>query len=160
MVNNIKQKSKESDQDSDIALWLKEKYGKAVRFEKRHADRYTEVGLPDINICLYGMSIQIEDKLITEFPRDNQLQKLLEYDNAGAISFWVDTFDMFLEKWELFVEGDPRFKYMKLCWEQRDALENLSNKNQAIAFIEYKTKQLKIRQEQLLKYKEKGLRKL
>ena len=150
------QRQRESDQDSDIAQYLKSRYGNACRFEKRHADAFTEVGLPDINLSVYGMSIQIEDKIRGEFPRDNQIKRLLEYDTSGAISFWVDSFEMFIEKWEELVEGDPRFRFMKSEWEKRDSIENLKNRNIALAFIEYKEKQVNIRDEQLLKYKKRS----
>lgn len=139
---------KESNQDQKIIKWIEDTYGEACRTEKRHADRYTEVGLPDINVVLYGMSIQIEDKIIKEFPRDDQINRLLEYQTAGAISMWVDSFEMFLGKWEKYVEGNPIFKYLKSVWKEPE----ISNK--ALRFIDYKTKQVQNREEWMKIYKE------
>lgn len=141
---------KESNQDRKILDYIKGRYGNACRTEKRHADRYSEGGLPDLNIVVYGVSIQIEDKVQEEFPRDNQFLRLLEYETAGAISFWCDSFEMFLYKWEELVEGDERFQYMKKKWEER------VNKvdNWGLAFIDYKEKHMEDRKLWIKYYKE------
>jgi hypothetical protein len=139
---------KESNQDQKIIAWVKNRYGNACKTEKRHADRYSERGLPDLNFVVYGMSIQIEDKIEKEFPRDDQLQRALEYKNAGAISFWVDTFEMFLSKWEEYVEGNPVFAYLKSIWKEPE------EPNPAIRFLRYNEEQQENRKQWLLKYKE------
>lgn len=141
---------KESSQDRKILSWIRDKYGNACKLEKRHADRYTERGLPDLSICVYGMNIQIEDKIIKEFPRDDQLLRMYEYQTAGAISFWTDSFEMFLEKWEQLVEGDYRFKFMKSEWLKREEVVNI-----AVSFLGYKEEQENNRKEWLKHYKEK-----
>lgn len=147
---SISQKSKESAQDNQIKEYLEHRYGNAVRFEKRHADQYSEIGLPDINISLYGMSIQIEDKLPKEFPRDNQLEKLNQYRVSGAIVFWCDSFKMFLSKWEELVEGDPRFKYMKENYK-------FNNVTYISTYLEYRQSQIDDRDKWLKIYKEEGV---
>ena len=147
---STKQKKKESSQDEQIKLYLENRYGRAVRFEKRHADRYSEVGLPDINISLYGMSIQIEDKLPKEFPRDNQLEKLNQYRVSGAIVFWCDSFKMFLSKWEELVEGDKRFQYLKSLYVPEE-------KPYVYGMMEYIKEQKEDREKWLKKYKEEGV---
>lgn len=139
---------KESNQDQKIIAWVQDRYGIACKTEKRHADRYSERGLPDLNFVVYGMSIQIEDKLEKEFPRDDQLQRLSEYATSGAISFWVDTFEMFLSKWEEYVEGNLVFKYLKSVWREPEI------SNSALRFLDYKEKQQNNRKEWLQRYKE------
>ena len=139
---------KESSQDQKIISWVKERYGNACKNEKRHADRYSERGLPDLNFVVYGMSIQIEDKVEKEFPRDDQLLRLLEYGTAGAISFWADTFEMFLSKWEEYVEGNSTFQYLKSIWKEPEI------SNSALRFEQYKLLQQENRRQWLLKYKE------
>lgn len=147
---SLKQKKVESAQDEQIKDYLEARYGDAVRYEKRHADKYSEVGLPDINISFYGMSIQIEDKVPKEFPRDNQLQKLNEYKDSGAIVFWCDSFKMFLSKWEELVEGDPRVQYLKEHY-------TLDNKSRAYRFLDYKKYQEEDRQKWMEIYKQEGV---
>ena len=139
---------KESVQDQKIISWVKERYGIACKLEKRHADRYSERGLPDLNFVVYGMSIQIEDKVEKEFPRDDQLQRMLEYKTAGAISFWVDTFEMFLSKWEELVEGNTIFKYVKSAWKEPEI------SNIAFRFLDHKKKEEDNRAYWLKIYKE------
>ena len=147
---SVKQKKIESDQDEQIKLYLEQRYGDAVRYEKRHADQYSEVGLPDINISFYGMSVQIEDKVPKEFPRDNQLQKLNEYKDSGAIVFWCDSFKMFLSKWEELVEGDPRVQYLKEHY-------NISDKARVYRFLDYKKSQEDDRKKWMEIYKQEGV---
>lgn len=147
---SIKQKKVESDQDEQIKNYLEARYGDAIRYEKRHADKYSEVGLPDINISFYGMSIQIEDKVPKEFPRDNQLQKLNEYKDSGAIVFWCDSFKMFLYKWENLVEGDPRVKYLKEHY-------TIDSKSRVYRFLDYKKAQEEDREKWMDIYKSEGV---
>lgn len=147
---SIKQKKIESAQDEQIKEYLEHRYGDAIRYEKRHADKYSEVGLPDINISFYGMSVQIEDKVPKEFPRDNQLQKLNEYKDSGAIVFWCDSFKMFLSKWEELVEGDYRVQYLKEQYK-------ISTESRAYRFLDYKRSQEEDRQKWLKIYKEEGV---
>ena len=149
-VVSTKQKKKESAQDEQIRLYLEDRYGSAVRFEKRHADKFSEVGLPDINLTLYGMSIQIEDKLPKEFPRDNQLEKMNQFKDAGAIVFWCDSFKMFLHKWETMVEGDERFQYMKSKYAP-------DTRPVAYRYMEYRQSQIEDREKWLKKYREEGV---
>lgn len=144
-------KVKESAQDQRILAWIKERYGNACRLEKRHADRYTEAGLPDLNIVVYGVSIQIEDKVITEFPRDNQLLRLLQYQTAGAITFWCDSMEMFERKWETLVEGDRRFQFMKAEWE---SIYGGKEYNWAHSIENYKQEQEQNREAWMQYYKE------
>ena len=139
---------KESNQDQKIIQWLKDRYGKACKTEKRHADRYSERGMPDLNITVYGFSVQIEDKVEGEFPRDDQLQRLLEYQTAGSVSFWADTFEMFLSKWEEYVEQNPVFIYLKSIWKE-PLITNV-----ALRFENYKSEQKENRRQWMLKYKE------
>ena len=147
---STKQKSKESSQDEQIKLYLKNRYGNAVRFEKRHADNYSEVGLPDINLSVYGMSVQIEDKLPKEFPRDNQLEKLNQYKVSGAIVFWCDSFKMFLRKWEELVEGDPRIKFLKENYKE-------DSRPYVYSFLDFKKEQMEDREKWMKIYKEEGV---
>lgn len=147
---SIKQKSKESSQDEQIKLYLENRYGNAVRFEKRHADQYSEIGLPDINLTLFGMSIQIEDKLPKEFPRDNQLEKLNQFRVAGAIVFWCDSFKMFLSKWEELVEGNELFKYMREHYKVDD-------RPYVYSYLEYRQSQIEDREKWMKIYKEEGV---
>lgn len=147
---SFKQKKIESDQDEQIKIYLENRYGDAIRYEKRHADKYSEVGLPDISISLYGMSIQIEDKVPGEFPRNNQLQKLNEYKDSGAIVFWCDSFKMFLSKWEEYVEGDPRVKFLKANY-------SIPNKARPYRFLDYIKSQEEDREKWMQIYKKEGL---
>lgn len=144
------QKKKESSQDEQIKIYLENRYGNAVRFEKRHADQYSEIGMPDINISLYGMSIQIEDKLPKEFPRDNQLEKLNQYRVSGAIVFWCDSFKMFLYKWEELVEKDPRIQFLKNNYKE-------DNRPYVYSYLEYREEMTKDREKWLKIYKEEGV---
>lgn len=149
-VVSTNQKSKESSQDEQIRDYLKDRYGNAVRFEKRHADQYSELGLPDINISIYGICVQIEDKLPKEFPRDNQLEKLNQYKVSGAIVFWCDSFKMFLSKWEELVEGDIRFQYMKSQYKE-------DTRPYVYSYMDYREEQIKDREKWMKIYKEEGV---
>jgi hypothetical protein len=155
MKNNpsLNQKSKESLQDQQIRDYLNYNYGLAVVVEKRHADKFTKVGLPDLNITFYGVNIQIEDKRPNEFPRDNQLKNLNEYRLSGAIVFWCDSFKMFLSKWNELVLKDPRVIYMMNNYP----LGNISELSEVKEFLEYKELQLKDREEWQKIYKKDGI---
>ena len=148
------QKSSESLQDQQIRDYLNSKYGLAVVVEKRHADKFTKVGLPDLNITFYGVSIQIEDKRPKEFPRDNQLKNLNEYRLGGAIVFWCDSFKMFLNKWNNLVLKDPRVIYMMSNYPLGDA----SKLSEVKEYLNYKEQQIVDREKWLKVYETEGLK--
>ena len=148
------QKSSESLQDQQIRDYLNSKYGLAVVVEKRHADKFTKVGLPDLNITFYGVSIQIEDKRPKEFPRDNQLKNLNEYRLGGAIVFWCDSFKMFLNKWNNLVLKDPRVIYMMSNYP----LGDVSKLSEVKEYLNYKEQQIVDREKWLKVYETEGLK--
>lgn len=150
---STKQKSSESAQDQQIRDYLEFTYGSAVVVEKRHADNYTKVGLPDLNISFYGVSVQIEDKRPGEFPRDNQLKNLNDYRLSGGISFWCDSFKMFLTKWNTLVLGDPRVKYMINHYP----LGNPKDISDVKEYLKYRELQIKDREEWQITYKQEGI---
>jgi len=67
---------------------------------KMHGNQYMEIGLPDINGCLApnGRTLVIETKVKSNVPTPIQLFRLEEYKKAGAISFWCNSFEDYLEK--------------------------------------------------------------
>lgn len=150
---STKQKSSESAQDQQIRDYLEFTYGSAVVVEKRHADNYTKVGLPDLNISFYGVSVQIEDKRPGEFPRDNQLKNLNDYRLSGGISFWCDSFKMFLTKWNTLVLEDPRVKYMINHYP----LGNPKDISDVKEYLKYRELQIKDREEWQIIYKQEGI---
>lgn len=150
---SMNQKSSESAQDQQIREYLEFTYGSAVVVEKRHADNYTKVGLPDLNISFYGVSVQIEDKRPGEFPRDNQLKNLNEYRLSGGISFWCDSFKMFLTKWNTLVLGDSRVKYMMSEYP----LGNPKEISEVKEYLNYRESQIKDRENWKIIYKQEGI---
>lgn len=67
---------------------------------KIHGDQYMEVGLPDLIGCLPpdGRTIVIETKIKYNKPTKIQLYRLKQYTDAGAIAFWCNSFEDYLNK--------------------------------------------------------------
>lgn len=67
---------------------------------KIHGNQFMEIGLPDINACIapYGKTLVIETKVHKNTPTEMQLYRLKEYQDAGAISFWCNSFEDYLDK--------------------------------------------------------------
>lgn len=67
---------------------------------KIHGNQFMEIGLPDINACIApnGKTLVIETKVAKNKPTEMQLYRLKEYHDAGAIAFWCNSFEDYLEK--------------------------------------------------------------
>ena len=67
---------------------------------KIHGDQFMEVGIPDLIGCLppNGKTIAIETKIRDNKPTKIQLYRLKQYKQAGAISFWCNSFEDYLQK--------------------------------------------------------------
>lgn len=67
---------------------------------KIHGNRYTEKGTPDIIGCLApsGKTIVIETKIKNNKPTQLQCYRLEQFKQAGAISFWTNSFEDYIEK--------------------------------------------------------------
>lgn len=63
-----------------------------------------EVGLPDLIGCIppFGRTIVIETKIKNNKPTSIQLYRLHEYEMAGAIAFWCNSFEDYLNKLKKF----------------------------------------------------------
>jgi hypothetical protein len=59
-----------------------------------------EIGLPDINACIApkGRTLVIETKVANNTPTKMQLFRLKEYEDAGAIAFWCNSFKDYEDK--------------------------------------------------------------
>lgn len=59
-----------------------------------------EVGIPDLIGCIppSGKTIAIETKIRNNKPTKIQLYRMEEYRKAGAIVFWCNSFEDYLEK--------------------------------------------------------------
>lgn len=69
--------------------------------EKRHGSQYSEAGAPDISACCKGRRVELEVKRPGEKPTRIQLRRLVQWQEAGAISAWVTT----MEEVKFIIEG-------------------------------------------------------
>jgi hypothetical protein len=60
---------------------------------KIHGSRYGRVGDPDIWGCAYGKMFLLEIKVPGRKPTRAQLNELRQWQRAGAVTGWFDTFD-------------------------------------------------------------------
>jgi len=65
--------------------------GCMVKVRKRHGGAYGTSGEPDIEACIDGRSVQIECKAPGNTPTPLQLKRLQEWEDAGALAFWTDS---------------------------------------------------------------------
>ena len=56
-------------------------------WEKRFANRNTKKGLPDMHICIYGYSIEVELKQQNGKPSDLQIKMCQQIINSRGIAF-------------------------------------------------------------------------
>lgn len=68
-------------------------------YEKRHGSAFTKSGLPDLHVCIYGSSIEVEIK--AEGGRVSELQKFMirQINEAGgnAVVIRPSDFDIFTQ---------------------------------------------------------------
>lgn len=67
---------------------------------KFHGNQYVEPGIPDIHGSLApsGKYIVIETKIKNNKPEPIQQYRLEEYAKSGAIAFWCNSFQDYLQK--------------------------------------------------------------
>lgn len=78
---------KESNYVTQIIAAVKEIGGKAIKFVETP---FSEIGSPDIFICLRGVFIVIETKIGNNEASEIQKQRLREWAKAGAITLIVN----------------------------------------------------------------------
>lgn len=90
---------KESDLVSKIKKDIIDRYPNS-KVIKIHGNQYMEIGIPDINACIapHGKTLVIETKINDNTPTKMQHFRLMEYERAGAVSFWCNSFEDYLEK--------------------------------------------------------------
>ena len=91
--------SNEKAFENKIKAFLK---SKGAYFIKTHGDRFSRVGVPDINACVNGHFVAVEGKAENGKPSERQLYDLDEIRKAGGHSFLLypkdfENFKNFLE---------------------------------------------------------------
>lgn len=68
-------------------------------YEKRHGSMFTKSGLPDLHICIYGSSIEVEIKAQNGRPSELQKFMMKQINNAGgnAILLYPSDFNAFTD---------------------------------------------------------------
>ena len=77
---------KEKEIIAQILDGLRKMGAKVVKF---HGNQYTENGNPDIVGVIMGRGLAIEVKVPGKKPTKIQAKRLMEWSNAGAITFWT-----------------------------------------------------------------------
>ena len=83
-------------------------------WEKRFANRNTKKGLPDMHICIYGYSIEVELKQQNGKPSDLQIKMCKQIRDSKGIAFVLypsgfETFKRFIRNivYDKYIENLP-----------------------------------------------------
>lgn len=83
-------------------------------WEKRFANRNTKSGLPDMHICIYGYSIEVELKQQNGKPSDLQIKMCKQIRDSEGIAFVLypsgfETFKRFIRNivYDKYIENLP-----------------------------------------------------
>lgn len=58
-------------------------------YEKRFANRNTKKGLPDMHVCIHGISLEVEVKADDGIPSDLQIRMCEQIRNSGGHAYVV-----------------------------------------------------------------------
>lgn len=67
--------------------------GEPLKWVKYHGGAMSKAGTPDLHVTYHGQSLWLELKVNDNQPTAQQVQEMLEWESAGAISRVVRTLD-------------------------------------------------------------------